>query len=236
MKIKLSALLRLPAFAGAFAQPSNPQASLVSTKFGGNQDKITVTGGERLVNQLLPPSANPRLITQQQPSSRTARQTTKKEPNMKRNFTALLLAFALATPALFAPAQDAAKPRNPLPQDGRGANQPPPEGGRPRAPRPDGPGGQGGVRPPLIAALDANNDGEIDAKEIENAAKALRKLDKNGDGKLTLDEIRPPRPGGPQGPDGQRPPGGQGYNRGGGQGPGRPEGPPPEHRPAPEKE
>lgn len=48
--------------------------------------------------------------------------------------------------------------------------------------------------PPIIAALDANSDGLIDADEIANAAVALKKLDKNGDGKLTRDEVMPPRP------------------------------------------
>lgn len=43
---------------------------------------------------------------------------------------------------------------------------------------------------PIIAALDANHDGEIDATEISNAPAALRKLDKNGDGKLTRQELR----------------------------------------------
>ena len=43
---------------------------------------------------------------------------------------------------------------------------------------------------PIIAALDANHDGEIDASEISNAPAALRKLDKNGDGKLTRAELR----------------------------------------------
>jgi len=65
---------------------------------------------------------------------------------------------------------------------------------------------------PIVAALDANKDGEIDAAEIANAAAALKTLDKNGDGKLTADEIRPPRgPGGPgrgERPRGERPPGG----------------------------
>ncbi len=50
--------------------------------------------------------------------------------------------------------------------------------------------GHGGGNP-IIAALDANHDGEIDASEINNAPAALRKLDKNGDGKLTRDELRP---------------------------------------------
>jgi Ca2+-binding EF-hand superfamily protein len=44
---------------------------------------------------------------------------------------------------------------------------------------------------PIFAALDANHDNVISAEEINNAAAALRTLDKNGDGKLTEDEIRP---------------------------------------------
>jgi hypothetical protein len=42
--------------------------------------------------------------------------------------------------------------------------------------------------------LDANHDGIIDQTEIANASAALLKLDKNGDGKLTRDELMPPRP------------------------------------------
>lgn len=62
-----------------------------------------------------------------------------------------------------------------------------------------GPGrlGPRGHRPPpspLIAALDANHDGVISADEIANAAANLLTLDKNGDGKLTVDELCPPRP------------------------------------------
>ena len=57
-----------------------------------------------------------------------------------------------------------------------------------RPPRPEGPGGPGHRRhrppPPIIAALDANHDGVIDAAEIANAPAALLTLDKNGDGKL----------------------------------------------------
>ena len=49
-----------------------------------------------------------------------------------------------------------------------------------------------GVRlSPLFAALDTNGDGVIDANEIANAAEALKKLDKNHDGKLTPDEVQP---------------------------------------------
>lgn len=54
--------------------------------------------------------------------------------------------------------------------------------------------------PPIIAALDANQDGELDAAEIANATAALKTLDKNNDGKLTADEIRPARPEGGRGP------------------------------------
>jgi Ca2+-binding EF-hand superfamily protein len=64
---------------------------------------------------------------------------------------------------------------------------------------------------PLVLALDTNHDGVIDANEIANASAALKTLDKNGDGKLTIDEYMPKRPDGsagppPAGPDGQKPP------------------------------
>lgn len=69
-----------------------------------------------------------------------------------------------------------------------------------------GTGGLGGQRPrnPVIEALDLNQDGTINAEEIAKASDALKKLDKNGDGKLTPDEYRPPRPSGPGGPGGSR--------------------------------
>lgn len=62
-----------------------------------------------------------------------------------------------------------------------------------------GPGRHGHRPPPspLFLALDVNHDGVIDAEEIANAPATLKTLDKNGDGKLTLDELRPPHP--PQG-------------------------------------
>ena len=44
---------------------------------------------------------------------------------------------------------------------------------------------------PVMAALDANQDGRISSDEIENASAALKKLDKNKDGQLTIDELRP---------------------------------------------
>ncbi|MDD4871163.1 MAG: hypothetical protein PHR77_11445 [Kiritimatiellae bacterium] len=94
-----------------------------------------------------------------------------------------------------------------------------------------GPGREGRMRPPVppfITALDANSDKVIDADEIANIPSAIKKLDKNGDGKLTIDELlpRPPRMEGEQGPEGRG-------NRGGGEGQGRGgdrRGPPPENR------
>jgi hypothetical protein len=49
--------------------------------------------------------------------------------------------------------------------------------------------------PPLVVAtLDANHDGVIDAGEIANASQALKSLDKNADGRLTGEELRRNRP------------------------------------------
>ena len=102
---------------------------------------------------------------------------------------------------------------------------PAPDGARP--PR-DGAGPEGaGKRPvsPVMAALDKNDDGSLDATEIAGASATLATLDKSGDGKLTREELRPARPegapeggrgrGGPggadgkKGPRGQRPPAGE---------------------------
>ena len=44
---------------------------------------------------------------------------------------------------------------------------------------------------PIMTALDADRNGEISAKEIEDAVAALKKLDKNKDDKLTAEELRP---------------------------------------------
>jgi Ca2+-binding EF-hand superfamily protein len=44
---------------------------------------------------------------------------------------------------------------------------------------------------PVLAALDADHDGEISAAEIMNSSSALKKLDRNGDGRLTPDELLP---------------------------------------------
>ena len=68
-----------------------------------------------------------------------------------------------------------------------------PDGENPPPPPPHHP-----QKDPLIEALDVNHDGIISADEINNAAAALKTLDKNGDGQLTPDEFCPPRP--PKGP------------------------------------
>lgn len=57
-------------------------------------------------------------------------------------------------------------------------------------------------RLPLMMALDADGDGEISSREIDGAVAALKKLDKNSDGKLTMDELVPEGMPGPLGPGG----------------------------------
>ena len=47
------------------------------------------------------------------------------------------------------------------------------------------------MRTPAFTTLDSDSDGTISATEIAKAATALKALDKNGDGKLTEDEVRP---------------------------------------------
>ncbi len=44
------------------------------------------------------------------------------------------------------------------------------------------------------SVFDTNHDGELSEAEIAASAEALRKLDKNRDGVLTADELRPERP------------------------------------------
>jgi Ca2+-binding EF-hand superfamily protein len=56
------------------------------------------------------------------------------------------------------------------------------------------------ARLPLMMALDADGDGEISTSEMNGAVAALKKLDKNSDGKLTLDELAPEGMRGPFGP------------------------------------
>jgi hypothetical protein len=71
----------------------------------------------------------------------------------------------------------------------RPEDRPPPFGGPP-----------GGFPMPrgfhLMTALDADRDGKISSKEIDNAVAALQKLDKDKDGRLSATEIGWPPPGG----------------------------------------
>ena len=66
----------------------------------------------------------------------------------------------------------------------------PPDGKRePKDPPPDKP-----PVPPLIAALDVDHDSTISAPELADAPESLKTLDKNGDGELSPEELRPHRP------------------------------------------
>lgn len=49
---------------------------------------------------------------------------------------------------------------------------------------------------PLMVALDADRNGEISAEEMENASDALAKVDQDGDGKISREELfaKPPLP------------------------------------------
>jgi hypothetical protein len=104
--------------------------------------------------------------------------TKKRKEQMKVSTKAALAILALGASAAIIVAQDSGQ---------QAAGQ---------GPRPHRPA------PPVIAALDANHDGFVDESEIANASSALKTLDKNGDGKLTMDELMGPPPkrgGGPAG-------------------------------------
>ncbi len=96
-----------------------------------------------------------------------------------------LAAAALGAFGIIAWAQPSEESPGDAPRRPRGDQGPPrPEGRRPAPP----------PKPPLETALDADDDGEISASEIDNAPAVLKKLDKDGDGKLTPEEYRPPHP------------------------------------------
>jgi hypothetical protein len=97
-----------------------------------------------------------------------------------KSILALLSSALLALPVTLH-AQQAETPEQPDPnQDAqtapeRGAHRPPP-------------------KHPIMEALDKNRDHVIDADEIKGAPEALLSLDKNSDGKLSVEEIRPEPP------------------------------------------
>ncbi|HEX7862160.1 MAG TPA: hypothetical protein VF773_17630 [Verrucomicrobiae bacterium] len=99
-----------------------------------------------------------------------------------------LLALGIALPVVNLQAQDAATER------------PSREGREGRGPRGDRP------IPGIFGALDANNDRKLDKTEIAGATDALKKLDKDSDGKLTAAELRGGMGRGPR-PDGDAPQG-----------------------------
>src|SRR5688500_12637764 len=107
-----------------------------------------------------------------------------------RNKGVVLLALGLALPVVGLQAQDSTTERPN--REGRGAR-----GDRPM--------------PGVFGALDANSDRKLDKTEIAGAADALKKLDKDSDGKLTRAELRGGQGRGPGGEAGEG-------NRRGGQG------------------
>lgn len=87
---------------------------------------------------------------------------------MKNKVTFMLMALGVALPVVSLQAQDS--PERPG-REGRG-----PRGDRPI--------------PGIFGALDANKDRKLDKTEISGATDALKKLDKDGDGKLAGAELR----------------------------------------------
>lgn len=137
-----------------------------------------------------------------------------------------LFAFLLCESGL--QAQPPGRPGGGQQGGGAGGQRGGPGQGRPGDRQP--PGGQAGQpSPPWLAIFDADSDGVLSSDEIKNASAALLKLDRNKDGRLTVDEVVPtggpaggPPMGGPQGQfgPGGRGPGGPGQGAPGQGGPG----------------
>jgi len=113
----------------------------------------------------------------------------------------LTVALGLGLVASSVLAQDSDKPGQPPPPPEGGPGGPGGHGG------PGGPGGRGPGGPPppppiLLMVFDTDKDGTLSADEIKKASESLAKLDKDGDGKLSKEELCPPPP--PPGPKGDR--------------------------------
>jgi hypothetical protein len=128
------------------------------------------------------------------------------------------------------PPPDAPPPQDQGGQGGPQGNAQGPQGNDQDGPPPGPPPGGHHRPPPVIEVLDANHDGIIDATEINNAAQSLKKLDRNGTGQLTIEELLGPPPfgrgphgppPGQDGPDDQGPSSQTGTNA-------QPSGPPPQ--------
>jgi hypothetical protein len=99
------------------------------------------------------------------------------------------------------PRADGEAPHGPPPAGPRPKNGEAPKDDtaqRPKPPRPHGPHGPS----PLLRILDKNADGSLTKKEIDDSSESLLACDADGDGALTIDELRPKdAPGfGPGGP------------------------------------
>ncbi len=94
--------------------------------------------------------------------------------SMKATFVALpVFVFLMGSPGYAQPVQPDSEPRRPA-------------GFRPQRPQ-----------LPLFRELDRNSDGIISEQELQNAVSALKRLDRNRDRRITIDEMRP-QSGGPQ--------------------------------------
>ena len=77
------------------------------------------------------------------------------------------------------------------------SGEPNEEPGDPEEPAPEsGDGDRPRVFGPLATALDTDRDGTVSEAELESAARSLRLLDRNGDGRLSPDELGPAAGGG----------------------------------------
>jgi Ca2+-binding EF-hand superfamily protein len=126
-----------------------------------------------------------------------------------KKLTTLAAILALAAGGTLLQAQDQEQPERERQRERQRDGQ---RDGERRGPRdgergPGSPGGPGGFRNPLMAIFDTDNDNTLSKEEIDKAADALRRLDRNEDGHVTAEELPRPAfggfgPGGPGGPGG----------------------------------